>query len=293
MIQSGGRNLKIVAGHESGPFLSAVYDVEYCRTGGYTIFLDGVPYEITEGDLYVIFPHVEARRKFVAPITETSYFSLNYGGEILDEIGFSPCAPMFPSKIPPRAAEAFENLLDALDLCGFYVAEEDSVRYGFDKNTRGEDANVAVLRRNAAYFTLTAELMRERKTVKLPTQVRYVEDAIRFLNANFRHEIGVSELSEHIGVNRSYLYKLFREQVGMSIQQYLIRLRMDAACTMLEETDAAVGTVALSVGYEPLHFSKMFKRYYRCSPLEYRKRQLTERRESDILKTTLKQEGAE
>jgi len=272
MIQSGGRNLKIVSGHESGPFLSEVYDVEYCRTGGYTIFLDGIPYEITAGDLYVIFPHVEARRKFTAPITETSYFSLNYGGEILREIGFSVRDPMFPSKIPPRAAEAFEHLLDALNLCGFYVAEEDSVRYGFDKNTHGEDANVTVLRSNAAYFTLAAELMRERKTVKPPTQVRYVEDAIRFLEANFRHEIGVNELAEHIGVNRSYLYKLFREQVGVSIQQYLIRLRMDAARSMLAETTAAVGTVAASVGYEPLHFSKMFKRYFRESPQEFRKK---------------------
>lgn len=293
MIQGGGRNVKIVAGHESGPFLSEAYDMEYCRRGGYTIFLDGVPYEITEGDLYVIFPHVEARRKFTAPVTETSYVSLNRGGEILEEIGFSPNSPMFPGKIPPRAAEAFEALLDALDLCGVYVAEEDSVRYGYNKNPRGEDAKVTALRQNAAYFTLAAELMRERAPAKPPMQVRYVEAAIRFLKANFRHEIGVGELAEQVGVNRSYLYKLFREQVGMSIQQYLIRLRMDAACTMLAETDAAVGTVALSVGYEPLHFSKMFKRYFRCSPLEYRKRQLTERCESDILKTTLIMEEAE
>ncbi|MBQ3055349.1 MAG: helix-turn-helix transcriptional regulator [Oscillospiraceae bacterium] len=274
MVRSGGRNLHIIGGHMSGPFLGDAYDIEYCRRGGYTVFLDGVPYPIVEGDLYVIFPHVEARRSFTAPVTATSYITLDAGGEILKELGFSEENPIFPHKIPPQGAEAFEAIVDALDICGVYSVErEGHPWFDYLKNPREESPAVTVLRRNAAFFALAAELMQVRgETQKHSVQDDYVERALRFLNANFRREMKVGEIAEQIGIDRSYLFKLFREQVGVSLQQYLIGLRMDAAKTMLAETASAIGTVAASVGYEPLHFSKMFKRYFGVSPQEFRKR---------------------
>ncbi len=273
MVLSGGRNLSVIAGHTSGPFLGDGYDMEYCRRGGYTVFLNGVPYPISAGDLYVIFPHVEARRSFTAPITATSYITLNGGEELLREIGFSEEKPMFPHKIPPRGAEAFEEVVDALDMCGVYAVEKaDKPWFDFVKNPRGESPAVTALRRNSAFFALAAELMQMNERENRAAQNEYVEHALRFLNANFRREIRVGEIAEQIGIDRSYLFKLFREQVGVSLQQYLIRLRMDAARSMLAETTAAVGTVAASVGYEPLHFSKMFKRYFGESPQKFRKK---------------------
>ena len=57
----------------------------------------------------------------------------------------------------------------------------------------------------------------------------------------------------------------------MSMQDYLISYRMKKACDFLSLPQATISNVAYSVGYDPLTFSKIFKRTIGVSPTEYRK----------------------
>ncbi|HBP38975.1 MAG TPA: AraC family transcriptional regulator [Clostridiales bacterium] len=101
----------------------------------------------------------------------------------------------------------------------------------------------------------------------------YVRQAADFLAMNYSRQISINGLARQIGLDRSYFGVLFREQAGVSPQQYLLRLRMEKAAGLLARSSLPVSTVARSVGYEdPLLFSRMFRKVRGQTPSEYRSR---------------------
>jgi AraC-like DNA-binding protein len=84
--------------------------------------------------------------------------------------------------------------------------------------------------------------------------------------------ITVEAIASRLGLNRSYFSTLFKRTTGVSPKRYLFDYRMRIAGTLLREKRTAVSVAANSVGYGDIfNFSKMFKRAYGCSPLEYAK----------------------
>ena len=58
----------------------------------------------------------------------------------------------------------------------------------------------------------------------------------------------------------------------MSPQEYLLQVRMSKARELLRQTDLPINVIAREIGYEdPLSFSKIFKKRYNVSPLQYRR----------------------
>ncbi len=100
----------------------------------------------------------------------------------------------------------------------------------------------------------------------------YVRQSIEYMARCYNQRIKIGDLAEHVGVNRSYLTVVFRRNVGLSPQEFLLKLRMERAAMMLQETTMPVGAVAEAVGYgDQLTFSKAFRRFYGKSPSMMRK----------------------
>ena len=103
----------------------------------------------------------------------------------------------------------------------------------------------------------------------------YIQDALNFINSNYMHSITVQEIADHVNLSRSYLYKMFIKNLGISPQRYLINLRMYKATLLLKGTKLPIGEVASSVGYsDSLLFSKTFSKHFSMSPLNYRNNQV-------------------
>jgi AraC-like DNA-binding protein len=99
----------------------------------------------------------------------------------------------------------------------------------------------------------------------------YVQKAVEFIEKNYSRKITISYLAKYIGINRKYLYALFKEFLNTSPKQFLLQYRMDKACELMEHTSLSIGDISRSVGYEdPLLFSKMFKNIKGMSPSNYR-----------------------
>lgn len=102
----------------------------------------------------------------------------------------------------------------------------------------------------------------------------YVNHAMDFIHSNFSYEIGVAEVARAVGVDRTYLYRIFCKQVGQSPKEYLTAFRLRMAAGMLAESSLPVTEIALSCGFkEASLFGKQFRLAYGCSASEYRKRQ--------------------
>lgn len=95
--------------------------------------------------------------------------------------------------------------------------------------------------------------------------------ALKALHGNVKHPWTVSELASVAAMSRSTFFLRFKEIVGTTPLDYLLRLRMQTASRALRETTDTVATIASNVGYgTESAFSAAFKRFTGRSPGEYR-----------------------
>lgn len=100
----------------------------------------------------------------------------------------------------------------------------------------------------------------------------YIKKIIEFIEMNYSRNITVSEMSRFVGLDRSYLYSIFKDFLNVSPQEFLINLRINKACELMQNNLLNIGDISRSVGYEdPLLFSKIFKKIKGSSPKEFRK----------------------
>ena len=99
----------------------------------------------------------------------------------------------------------------------------------------------------------------------------HIEKAITFIQDHYHHPITVEKIANHTSLNRSYLSALFRQEMGISIQDYLTNYRISKAAELLLLTEDSIHSIAYSCGYnDSLTFSKAFKRLKGVSPTDYR-----------------------
>lgn len=102
---------------------------------------------------------------------------------------------------------------------------------------------------------------------------KQVEAITAFLAENYKDDISTADIGRAISLHPNYAMTLFRRECGMSIWQYLIRLRLSHAQLMLLTTDKTVLAIALESGFGSLaRFYAAFTRECAMSPGEFRKR---------------------
>lgn len=97
----------------------------------------------------------------------------------------------------------------------------------------------------------------------------YVDYALQFIMHNYSH-IKVRDIADYIGINRSYLTSIFKKQLGISPQEYLVSYRLKKLLNYYYH-QKSVSEISNQIGYDnPLTFSKIFKQTYGVSPSLYR-----------------------
>lgn len=91
----------------------------------------------------------------------------------------------------------------------------------------------------------------------------YVNKAIGYIKSNYGYPIQVSDLARYIGIDRTYLYRIFFASESMSPKQYLMQVRINAAKKMLLSGAYTVGETALSCGFSDA--SSFCSRFKRCT----------------------------
>lgn len=100
----------------------------------------------------------------------------------------------------------------------------------------------------------------------------YVGRALDFIHHNFGYDMGVAEIARTVGIHRTYLYRIFMEQLGQSPKEYLTEVRLEKAAEMLGGTGLSVTEIALSCGFREVSlFDRHFRGRYGCAPLKYRR----------------------
>lgn len=103
-----------------------------------------------------------------------------------------------------------------------------------------------------------------------------IHPAIKYIEENYKKEkISCIYLAKICGINYSYLERLFKEKYNTSPKKYIIKLKINFACNMLESNAYSIREIAEELGFSDLYFfSRQFKTYTGLSPTEYRKKHI-------------------
>lgn len=103
-------------------------------------------------------------------------------------------------------------------------------------------------------------------------KVNIVNTIVSYMNDNYMKEISLDKISRNMYLSPVYISKIFKEEMGDSPINYLIKIRLSKALELLDTQNITVKAAAKSVGYDDAyHFSKLFKKYYGSSPSKYKK----------------------
>lgn len=87
-----------------------------------------------------------------------------------------------------------------------------------------------------------------------------------------QHFLGLCYISEQVGVSTSYVSKVFKEEYGIGVVEYMNELRIEAAKKLMEKEGITIKEIAEQVGFtSDIHFIRIFKKYENITPGVYKR----------------------
>ncbi|PYI51581.1 response regulator [Paenibacillus flagellatus] len=104
-----------------------------------------------------------------------------------------------------------------------------------------------------------------------------IREALQYIHKEYAHTISISAIAEHVYLTPTYLCILFKKEQGVSIHDYITRLRIEKAKRLLADRKLKLYEVAQRVGYQDAnYFAKVFRKAAGMNPSEFRESVLQE-----------------
>lgn len=241
--------------HSFGPAIKPHYVIHFVLSGKGRFSMGNKDYFLKEGFGFIIPPD---ELTFYQADEEDPWtylwvgFNGSVAGELVKSMGLSAATPVFKSD---KSKEFTGAVMDMIEHNVLGVAND--------------------LRRSGQlylFLSLIAESAHIEEKGEMDKADYYVRRAVEFILNNYCNPIKVTDIADYVCINRSYLYTLFKNSMGMSPQRFLTTFRITKAAELLQMTELSVESIALSCGYsDPLVFTKSFKQMKDMSPSSYRK----------------------
>jgi YesN/AraC family two-component response regulator len=100
---------------------------------------------------------------------------------------------------------------------------------------------------------------------------RYSEMIMQWVEQHYTEEFNLEQLAEVLHLSKFYVSRVFRQETGESITDYMTARRVKQACRLLQNTSLSVEAIGCKVGLpNSSYFFQLFKRNIGMSPLQYR-----------------------
>lgn len=146
----------------------------------------------------------------------------------------------------------------AYTLADIYIQKADGMR----------DVNEVIMlfKEMQVDFAERMKTMRKNNVVSL-----HVRRCIDYIYDHLHEKITIDVLAEHVGLNPSYLSKLFSTEKGISIHAFVIEARLNTAENLLRNTDFSNLEIALALGFSSQSsFISVFRKKNGVTPKKYR-----------------------
>ncbi|SFR64836.1 AraC family transcriptional regulator [Anaeromicropila populeti] len=121
------------------------------------------------------------------------------------------------------------------------------------------------------YFQYEKEINRSHVETQ-PDKMR-IRKMIDFIHEHYMENLMLSQIAEAADIGQRECLRCFQRVIQTSPMQYLLKYRiMQGASMLLNNSEDSIADISIQCGFDsPSNFSKMFKRFFECTPKEYRK----------------------
>lgn len=103
------------------------------------------------------------------------------------------------------------------------------------------------------------------------TEPSAVASAKQFVQVHVEEQITLEEVVAHVHVSRFYFCKLFKKATGMTLTEYVARVRIEKAKALLGDPSRRISEIVFAAGFGSIpQFNNVFRRYVGMAPTEYR-----------------------
>ena len=121
-------------------------------------------------------------------------------------------------------------------------------------------------------MTLCAEHLASAASAEVPPPADLAAAAVRYINRNIGRKLTILDICSAFHCSKSTLTKLFKQDCGMTVNDYIVSRRMAIAKELLQYTELSVGAIASKCGFsDPFYFSKSFTKQVGISPSAFRR----------------------
>lgn len=233
------------------------YVLIYCTAGRGWYELEGRRYEVGANQCFIL-PAYKPHRYGASDDDPWSIYWIHFKGEFAPFYGEKFTTPVF---IPPGRLSRIRDRLQIFE--DIYTALSN----GFSRS------NIEFASSSLYYFLATIKYLDTFRASqqRAMDEREVVENAIHYMKENLGKSCSLEELSDYVGYSKSHFSALFRQKVGTSPINYMIKLKMQHACELLERTDLRINQICCMVGIDdPYYFSNLFTRNIGVSPTGYR-----------------------
>ena len=109
--------------------------------------------------------------------------------------------------------------------------------------------------------------------IPTPYDLARIKKALSFIEMHYRTNIYAEQLASEVSMDIKQLQEGIRQLTGLTLHNYLLKVRVDKATEHLADFSKSIKYIALKYGFSnPGHFSTEFKKQKGLSPREYRYR---------------------
>jgi len=259
----------------AGPYDEHTHDffelVYICRGGGLHV-IDGRPFPMLRGDVYVMHP--DDVHSYRDPFKGSSIINVIFQQSFLTLPAWDAlCHLPGLRRFLVRTDDAVSHKL-ALAPGDAYLVQSLCER--MLKEFRERQAGWPIAMR-AGFDELMVRIARAAQSYGQPSDDEQlhpgpVADAVARLHHEWNTLLTVRELADDACLSPNWFGEVFRQQTGLTVQAYQTKLRIDHARSLLERTSDSVLDVAIDCGYDdPSYFARVFRKTTGVTPRGYRK----------------------
>lgn len=109
------------------------------------------------------------------------------------------------------------------------------------------------------------------KRTAVQNQPNIIYEIEKYLHSNFDRDVKLQEISEHFYLSREYISRKFKQEFNENISDYIVKIRIDRAKSLLKNSRLKIYEIANLIGYQDdKYFRKVFKKVEGITPNEYR-----------------------
>jgi AraC family transcriptional regulator len=238
---------------DEGPEVTRSIAVTFVERGDFEIVEAKEPWRFSQLDVLLSVPGTPRTYRHHLECPTDVCLSLSYAPELVEE-AFGRLPRLLPPRVPAGVASGFalRRVLQALKSSDAMAIE--SVAF---------DCTVAI---GPHSWEGTGKLK------GASAHARRIASACEAMADGLAADHSLASTARAVGMSTFYFARVFRELVGLSPHQYLLRARLAHAARLLRQ-EASVTEAALSSGFGNLsHFTRTFHRHFGVAPVQYAKR---------------------